>query len=229
MRNEMMHRSVLSDDILTLVRKRQPGMTGMLGEVQKEATESGVPIIPNETATFLNFFLKQIKAKNVLEIGTAVGFSASLMVEAMGEGSHVTTIDRFDVMIRKAKLTFEKMGISEQVTLLEGDAKDVLSTLTGPYDFIFMDSAKSKYIEFLPDCLRLIKKGGSVMLDDVFQAGTVMHDIQDIPRNQRTIYRKLNLLYDTVLNHPDLTVTILPLGDGVLLISKDVEEIELGI
>lgn len=223
----MMHRPVLKDEILELVRNRQKQMDGPLGEVQQEAYDNDVPIIPNETVSFLKFFLKQIKAKEVLEIGTAIGFSASLMAQTMGKESHVTTIDRFDVMIRKAKANFEKLGLSEQVTLLEGDAKDVLPTLNGPYDFIFMDSAKSKYIEFLPECLRVLKKDGVIMIDDVFQAGTVMHDIKEIPKSQRTIYRKLNKLYDTVLSHPDLTVTILPLGDGVLMISKDVEEIEL--
>ena len=227
MRNEMMHRPVLKDEVLELVRNRQKQVPGELGEIQKQANLANVPIIPNETASFLTFFLKQINAKRVLEIGTAIGFSASLMLEAMGEDSHVTTIDRFDVMIRKAKANFEKLKVSEQVTLLEGDAKEVLPTLEGPYDFIFMDSAKSKYIEFLPECLRLLKINGVLMIDDVFQAGTVMQDIKEIPRNQRTIYRKLNELYDVVLNHPDLTVTILPLGDGVLMISKDVENVVL--
>ncbi|NKC59426.1 O-methyltransferase [Vagococcus fluvialis] len=225
MRNEMMHRPVLKGEVLDLVRNRQNKVSGTLGEIQAQATIDNVPIIPNETASFLRFFLKQIKAKNVLEVGTAIGFSASLMLDAMGEGSHVTTIDRFDVMIKKAKANFEKLGVQEQVTLLEGDAKEVLPTLEGPYDFIFMDSAKSKYIEFLPECLRLLKVDGVLMIDDVFQAGTIMHDIKEIPRSQRTIYRKLNELYDVVLNHEDLTVTILPLGDGVLMISKDVETI----
>ncbi|MBO0437767.1 O-methyltransferase [Vagococcus fluvialis] len=225
MRNEMMHRPVLKDEVLDLVRNRQNKVSGTLGEIQAQATIDNVPIIPNETASFLRFFLKQIKAKNVLEVGTAIGFSASLMLDAMGEGSHVTTIDRFDVMIKKAKANFEKLGVQEQVTLLEGDAKEVLPTLEEPYDFIFMDSAKSKYIEFLPDCLRLLKVDGVLMIDDVFQAGTIMHDIKEIPRSQRTIYRKLNELYDVVLNHEDLTVTILPLGDGVLMISKDVETV----
>lgn len=227
MRNEMMYRPVLKDEIIDLIRYRQPEMGGKVGEIQQEAKETGVPVIPNETATFLRFFLKQIKAKNVLEVGTAIGFSASLMIDAMGPDSHVTTIDRFDVMIRRAKKTFEKLGIEDQVTLLEGDAKDILGTLDGPFDFIFMDSAKSKYIEFLPDCLRLVKEGGVIMIDDVFQAGTVMHDIKDIPKSQRTIYRKLNKLYDAVLGHDDLSVTILPLGDGVLMISKEVEKVNL--
>ena len=229
MRNEMMHRPVVNQEILDLMRVRQPRVGGAVGEIQNEAEANGVPVIPNETASFLRFFLKQIKAKKVLEIGTAVGFSASLMLEAMGDSAHVTTVDRFDVMIRKAKATFERLEVTDQITLLEGDAKDILPELEESFDFIFMDSAKSKYVEFLPECLRVLKKDGVIMIDDVFQAGTVMWDIKDIPRSQRTIYRKLNLLYDTVLHHPDLTVTILPLGDGVLMISKDKEEVSLDI
>lgn len=225
----MMHRPVIQEDVLNLIRHRQPGMKGKLGKLQEEATTAGVPIIPNETASFLSFFIKQIKAKQILEIGTAVGFSGSLMALAMEDGGTVDTIDRFDVMIKKAKHNFSELGVADRVTLLEGDAKDILPTLTGPYDFIFMDSAKSKYIEFLPECLRLLRKDGVLMIDDVFQAGTVMHKREDIPRGQRTIHRKLNLLYDTVLQHPDLTVTILPLGDGVLMISKDLDSIELTI
>lgn len=108
MRNEMMYRPVLKDEIIDLIRYRQPEMSGKVGEIQQEAKETGVPVIPNETATFLRFFLKQIKAKNVLEVGTAIGFSASLMVDAMGPDSHVTTIDRFDVMIRRAKKNIRK-------------------------------------------------------------------------------------------------------------------------
>lgn len=227
MRNEMMRRPVVNSDVIELMRYRQKSMEGALGDVQKQALEDGVPVIPNETATFLRFFLKQMEAKNVLEVGTAIGFSASLMAQTIPDDGHVTTIDRFDVMIRKAKKTFEKLELEDKVTLLEGDARDVLKTLEGPYDFIFMDSAKSKYIEFLPDCLRLLRIDGVIMIDDVFQAGTVMSDIKDIPRNQRTIYRKLNELYDKVLDHPDLTVTILPLGDGLLMISKNIEKITL--
>ncbi len=229
MRNEMMHRPVLKDEILELVRNRQKQMEGQLGEIQAQAHVDNVPIIPNETATFLKFFLKQIQAKEILEIGTAIGFSASLMAQTIGKSGHVTTIDRFDVMIRKAKVNFEKLGLSDQITLLEGDAKEVLPTLSNSYDFIFMDSAKSKYIEFLPECLRVLKLNGVIMIDDVFQAGTIMHDLKDIPKSQRTIYRKLNSLYDTVLTHPDLTVTLLPLGDGVMMISKDVENVEINV
>ncbi|EOH97295.1 O-methyltransferase [Enterococcus moraviensis ATCC BAA-383] len=223
MRNEMMHRPVVKQELVDFMRNKQKKVQGELGVIEEEAHEAGVPIIPHETVVFLQFFLDQIKPKNILEIGTAIGFSSSLMAQYVGEDGHVTTIDRFDVMIRKAKVTYERLGLTDKVTLLEGQAAEVLPTLTGPYDFIFMDSAKSKYIEFLPECLRLLRVGGVLMVDDVFQAGTILDPIEDIPRSQRTIHRKLNQFLDTVMTHPDLTSTLLPLGDGVIMITKERE------
>lgn len=228
-RNEMMQRPVVKKELVDFMRNNQKKIPGELGVIEEEAHEAGVPIIPHETAVFLEFLLKQIKPKAILEIGTAIGFSSSLMVNCLGEDGHVTTIDRFDVMIRQAKETYKRLDIKDKVTLLEGQAADILPTLTGPYDFIFMDSAKSKYIEFLPECLRLLKVGGVLMVDDVFQAGTILDPIEKIPRGQRTIHRKLNQFLETVMTNPDLTSTLLPLGDGVILITKDQKQIQLNL
>ena len=221
MRNEMMYRPIINEDILHYLRTEQKQLTGSLGELEELAHENGVPVIPHETVVFLQFLLKQKQPKNVLEIGTAIGFSASLMAETLGEDAKITTIDRFPVMIEKAKKNFEKLGLTDQVTLLEGDAADLLSSLEGPYDFIFMDSAKSKYIEFLPECLRLLSDDGVLMVDDVFQAGTVLQPIEEIPRKNRSIHRHLNEFLEEITKSSELTSTLLPLGDGVALISKN--------
>ncbi|MEG0628909.1 MAG: O-methyltransferase [Enterococcus viikkiensis] len=221
MRNEMMYRPIINEDILHYLRTEQKQLTGKLGELEELAHENGVPVIPHETVVFLQFLLKQKQPKNVLEIGTAIGFSASLMAESIGKEAKITTIDRFPVMIEKAKANFEKLGLQDQVTLLEGDAADLLSTLEGPYDFIFMDSAKSKYIAFLPECLRLLADNGVLMVDDIFQAGTVLKGIEEIPRKNRAIHRHLNEFLEEVTKSPELTSTLLPLGDGVALISKN--------
>ncbi|MGH1646749.1 O-methyltransferase [Enterococcus gilvus] len=221
MRNEMMYRPIINEDILHYLRTEQKQLTGLLGDLEALAHENGVPVIPHETVVFLQFLLKQKQPKRVLEIGTAIGFSASLMAESLGKEAKITTIDRFPVMIEKAKANFEKLGLADQVTLLEGDAADILSTLEGPYDFIFMDSAKSKYIAFLPECLRLLSDDGVLMVDDIFQAGTVLQPIEDIPRKNRSIHRHLNEFLEVVTTSPELTSTLLPLGDGVALISKN--------
>lgn len=225
MRNEMMYRPVVQPELVDFLRTEQKQLSGELGKVEKEANENEVPIIPHETVVFMQFLLGQIKPKEVLEIGTALGFSSSLMAQYVGDEGHVTTIDRFDVMIRKAKATYERLGLEDKVTLLEGQAADILPELTGPYDFIFMDSAKSKYIEFLPECLRLLKKGGVLMVDDVFQGGTVLDPIEEVPRNRRTIHRKLKLFLDVINSHPDLTTSLVPLGDGIALITKEADEV----
>ncbi|MGL4697572.1 O-methyltransferase [Enterococcus larvae] len=227
MRNEMMHRPVVKEELVAFMRERQKKLSGDLGLIEEDAHRDGIPIIPHETVVFLQFFLGQLKPKKILEIGAAIGFSSSLMAQYVGEDGHVTTIDRFDVMIRKAKKTYERLGLTDKVTLLEGQAADILPELDDQYDFIFMDSAKSKYIEFLPECLRLLKVGGVLMVDDVFQGGTILEATEDIPRSKRAIHRKLNEFLDTVMTHPDLTSTLLPLGDGVIMITKEKEIIEL--
>lgn len=221
MRNEMMYRPIINEDILHYLRTEQKPLTGALGELEDLAHQNGVPVIPHETVVFLSFLLKQKQPKNVLEIGTAIGFSASLMAETLGKEAKITTIDRFPVMIEKAKTTFAKLGLEDQVTLLEGDAADLLNTLDGPYDFIFMDSAKAKYISFLPECLRLLSDDGILMVDDIFQAGTLFQPIEEIPRKNRSIHRKLNEFLEVVTKSPELSSSLLPLGDGIALISKN--------
>ncbi|MDQ8219377.1 O-methyltransferase [Enterococcus faecium] len=227
MRNEMMHRPVVKEELLDFMRTQQKKLPGELGKLEEEAHVAEVPVIPHETVVFLKFLLGQLQPERILEIGAAIGFSSSVMATTIGENAHVTTIDRFDVMIEKAKKNYERLGLTDKVTLLEGQAADILPELSGPYDFIFMDSAKSKYIEFLPECLRLLRKGGVLMVDDIFQGGTILLPVEEIPRGKRAIHRKLNEFLRVVMDHPDLTSTILPLGDGVILMTKESETIEL--
>lgn len=227
MRNEMMHRPVVKEELLDFMRTQQKKLPGELGKLEEEAHVAEVPVIPHETVVFLKFLLGQLQPERILEIGAAIGFSSSVMATTIGENAHVTTIDRFDVMIEKAKKNYERLGLTDKVTLLEGQAADILPELSGPYDFIFMDSAKSKYIEFLPECLRLLRKGGVLMVDDIFQGGTILLPDEEIPRGKRAIHCKLNEFLRVVMDHPDLTSTILPLGDGVILMTKESETIEL--
>lgn len=143
--------------------------SGDLGELENTANELGIPIIPHETAVFLDFIVGLYQPKNILEIGTAVGFSASLMATASPQAK-VTTIDRYELMYSRAKANFERLGLADRITQLEGDAADILPTLEqGKYDFLFMDSAKAKYIEFFPYCMDVLEVGGVLMVDDIFQ------------------------------------------------------------
>lgn len=218
-KNEMMDRPVVQKELVDFMRRRLKPFDGKLGEIEQYANERRIPVIPHETAVFLNMLVGQMKPAEILEIGTAIGFSGSLLAQH----GNLTTIDRFDIMIDRAKANFEKMGFTDRVTLLEGDAADILPTLTGPYDLIFMDSAKAKYYEFLPHCMRLLRLGGMLIIDDVFQGGTILNDEKEIPKRVRKIHRRLNLLMDTVLDHPALETSLVPLGDGLLLIVKKEE------
>lgn len=222
-KNPMMRRPVVKEELVDFMRQELKPFSGKLAELEAYAHERGIPIIPHETAVFLNMIVGLLQPQNILEIGTAIGFSGSLMAQHLNENGHLTTIDRFDIMIERAKANFDKMGLADKVTLLEGDAADILPTLDQTFDFIFMDSAKAKYYEFLPYCMRQLKVGGVLMIDDVFQGGTILEDEKDIPKRVRKIHRRLNQLMETVLDHPALETSLIPLGDGLLMIKKQAE------
>ena len=224
--NHNMRRPVVKHEIVGFMRHRQKQVTGSLKELENFARKENIPIIPHETVAYFRFLMETIQPKNILEIGTAIGFSALLMAEHSPK-SKITTIDRNPEMIGFAKENFAKFDSRKQITLLEGDAVDVLSTLTETYDFVFMDSAKSKYIVFLPEILKHLEVGGVVVLDDIFQGGDIARDIMEVRRGQRTIYRGLQRLFDATLDNSGLTATLVPLGDGILMLRKNQAEVEL--
>ena len=221
-----MRRPVVKEEIVEFLRQRQKQVTGSLKELENFARKENIPIIPHETVAYFRFLMETIQPKNILEIGTAIGFSALLMAQH-APNAKIKTIDRNPEMISFAKENFAKFDNRQQITLLEGDAVDVLSILTETYDFVFMDSAKSKYIVFLPEILKHLEVGGVVVLDDIFQGGDIAKDIMEVRRGQRTIYRGLQRLFDATLNNPGLTASLVPLGDGILMLRKNQAEIEL--
>ena len=224
--NHNMRRPVVKQEIVDFMRNRQMQVTGPLKELEDFARKENIPIIPHETVAYFRFLMETMQPKNILEIGTAIGFSALLMAQHSPE-SKITTIDRNPEMIGFAKANFAKFDSRQQITLLEGDAVDVLSTLTESYDFVFMDSAKSKYIIFLPEILKHLEVGGVVVLDDIFQGGDVAKDIMEVRRGQRTIYRGIQRLFEATLDNPSLTASLVPLGDGILMLRKNKADVKL--
>ena len=224
--NHNMRRPVVKEEIVSFMRERQAPVTDALKELEEFARRENIPIIPHETVAFFRLFLQTMQPKSILEIGTAIGFSALLMAEQVPDAK-IMTIDRNEEMIGFAKENFARFDQRKQITLLEGDAVDLLEHIEQRFDLIFMDSAKSKYIVFLPEVLKRLEVGGVVILDDIFQGGDVARDIMDVRRGQRTIYRGLQRLFDTTLDHPGLTASLIPLGDGILMIRKNLEEISL--
>ena len=224
--NHNMRRPVVKEEIVSFMRERQAPVTDALKELEEFARRENIPIIPHETVAFFRLFLQTMQPKSILEIGTAIGFSALLMAEQVPDAK-IMTIDRHEEMIGFAKENFARFDQRNQITLLEGDAVDLLEHIEQRFDLIFMDSAKSKYIVFLPEVLKRLEVGGVVILDDIFQGGDVARDIMEVRRGQRTIYRGLQRLFDATLDHPGLTASLIPLGDGILMIRKNEEEISL--
>lgn len=224
--NHNMRRPVVKQEIVDFMRIKQAPVTGNLAVLDSFAKAHNIPVIPHETVAYFRFLLQTLQPQNILEVGTAIGFSALLMAENAPDAK-ITTIDRNPEMIELAKENFAKFDSRGQITLLEGDAVDILGALTDTYDLAFMDSAKSKYIVFLPEILKRLSLGGVVVIDDVFQGGDVALPFDQIHRGQRAIYKGLHKLFEATLNHPDLTVSLLPLGDGVLMIRKNAEQVTL--
>lgn len=195
-------------------------LEGKLGEIQKAAYKNNLPIIPNDVVKFLEFLLFVKKPKNVLEIGMAVGFSASFISNCLDKDAKITTIERYPLMVEKAKKNIKKLGLENRINIIEGDANDILKTLNQKFDFIFMDAAKGQYINILPDVLRLLDVGGIIFADDVLQNGTIAKDKKDIVKRQRTIHTRLNDFLYEITHNSSLKTSILTIGDGVAVCFK---------
>ena len=171
--------------------------------------------------------MQTLQPKHILEIGTAIGYSALLMAENCPQ-SQISTIERNPEMLGFARENLAKFDSRKQISLLEGEAMELLPGLPDDhFDFVFMDSAKSKYIVFLPEVLKKVKVGGLIVIDDIFQGGDVAKDISEIPRGQRAIYRGLQKLFDATLDNPHLTASLISMSDGLLLLRKNVDQVDL--
>lgn len=212
---------IVDERIVTFINSLDTRNNELLETIENEARAADVPIIRREMQSFLKVLLMLKKPARVLEVGTAVGFSALLMSEYVPEECRITTIENYEKRIPVARENFRRAGKEEQITLIEGDAAEVLGTLDGPYDFIFMDAAKGQYIHYLPDILRLLSPGGCLVSDNVMQDGDVIESRFAVERRNRTIHARMReYLYE--LKHNDtLTTSIIPLGDGVAVSIKN--------
>ncbi|MGT2928925.1 O-methyltransferase [Streptococcus dentasini] len=224
--NRNMRRPIVKEEVVQYMRTHQKQETGALEDLAAFAQKENIPIIQPEVAAYFRFLLQTLAPQSILEIGAAIGYSALLMAEYAPQAA-ITTIERNKEMIDLAKTNFACYDKRRQVTLLEGEAADILATLETRFDFVFMDSAKSKYIVFLPEVLRRLRVGGVIVIDDVFQGGDLTRPITEIRRGQRAIYRGLQRLMEATLTNPDLTASLLPISDGLLLIRKNASDVTL--
>ncbi len=197
------------------------GNTPFLDQIEQEALQGGEPIIRTQTQALLRFLLAIHRPLSVLEVGCAVGFSALLMSEYAPVGCEITTIEKVERRIAAAKENFRRAGREDAITLLEGDAADILRELAGPYDMIFMDAAKGQYLNFLPDVLRLLAPGGLLVSDNILQNGDILESRFAVERRDRTIHSRMREYLFELTHHEALTTTILPVGDGVTVSVKN--------
>ena len=211
---------IVDERIVTFINSLETENSEILEAVEQEALSTYVPIIRKEMQSFLKVLLMIQKPMCILEVGTAVGFSALLMSEAAPEGCRITTIENYEKRIPIARENFRRAGKEEQITLIEGDAMDVLKTLEDTFDFIFMDAAKGQYINWLPDVMRLMKNGGVLISDNVLQEGDIIESHYLVERRNRTIYKRMREYLYELKHNPALITSIIPLGDGVTVSVK---------
>ena len=215
---------IVEERMRTFINSLDPGEPAWLDEIRSSALQDNVPIIRMEMGSLLRFLLTLRRPSSILEVGTAVGYSALFMSEYMPENCHITTIEKYEKRIPIARENFRRAGRENQITLLEGDAADILKELQESYDLIFMDAAKGQYIHFLDDVLRLMKPGSVLVSDNVLQGGDIIESHYAVERRNRTIYKRMReYLYE--LKHNDkLLTSVIPLGDGVTVsVRKDMK------
>lgn len=204
-----------SERMTTFLNSFYRPLTPFLENLAEEASGNGVPIIRKDVQNFIRVFLQEKKPEAILEIGTAVGFSAILMAAYTPENTKITTVEDWEPRIPIAHENFRKSGFEDRITLIRGDGGEVMKGLQGPYDFIFMDAAKGQYLNFLPEVTRLLPIGGILISDNCLQDGDLLESHYIVERRNRTIYRRMRDYLFALTHSDDFETTILPIGDGL--------------
>ena len=212
---------IIDERMATFIDSLDSGNSEFLTALEKEAKEMEVPIIRPSMQSLLKLMLAMKQPGSILEVGTAIGFSALLMSECVASDCRITTIEKYEKRIPLAEENFRRAGKEKQITLLKGDAVEILKTLEGSFDFIFMDAAKGQYIHFLPDILRLLSQGGVLVSDNVLQDGEIIESRFAVTRRNRTIHARIRDYLYELKHHPGLITDILPVGDGVTISVKN--------
>ena len=188
-----------------------------LEKIKQKALEEHIPIIMDDTLEVVDRILKEVQPKRILEIGTAVGYSAMCFSEYLQGDGKIDTIERDEERIAEAKVNIKNVGVEDKINIYEGDAVEILPTLNEKYDVVFIDAAKGKYPFFLKEALRMIKPTGVILADNILYKGYVMSNYNK--HKQRTAVRNLREYIKEVTENPDIETEILEVGDG-LAVSK---------
>ncbi len=186
-----------------------------LEKIKKKALEDHIPIIMDDTLEVMEKYLIEIKPKRMLEIGTAVGYSAMCFTNFLAEDGKIDTIERDEERIKEAKENLKRVSVEDKIQIYEGDAVEILPTLDEKYDAVFIDAAKGKYPFFLKQALRMIKPNGIIFADNILYKGYVLSDYNK--HKQRTAVRNLREYIKEVSENPNLETEILEVGDGLAI------------
>ena len=211
---------IVNERVVAYINSLNCGNSDICNTIEKEAIADEVPIIRKEMGNLLKVLLQLVQPERILEVGTAVCYSSILMSENMPHNFTITTIENYDKRIPVAKNNFKRAGKEDVITLIEGDALEVLKTLDGPYDFIFMDAAKGQYINYLPDIKRVLRKGGLLISDNILQEGEIVESRYAVTRRNRTIHARIREYVYELTHSEDFVTSIVPIGDGITLSVK---------
>ncbi|SHE89464.1 O-methyltransferase [Clostridium fallax] len=203
----------------TYLRSLIPEREGKLKDIEDFGRENSVPIVQKETAKFLEFMVSMKKPKKILELGTAIGYSAILMYEAAETEPEITTIERDEKMISIAEDNISKYNLKGKIKVLQGDCLEILENLEDKFDLIFMDAGKGHYNHFLPHCLRLLKDDGIIIADNVLFRGMVASK-ELVKRRKITIVKRMKTYLDMVSKDESLITTVIPMGDGIAVTKR---------
>ena len=221
-------RMIVNDRIVSYIHSLESQNSETLAKIEQCAIKDNVPIIRKEMESFLRVMLSISKPLNILELGCAIGYSAILMSEYLPEGGHITTIENYDKRIVEAKANKQMAGLENMITLLEGEAMEVMKELEDEkYDFVFMDAAKAQYINFLPEVMRLMKSGAILIADNVLQDGDIIESRYGVIRRNRTIHSRMREYMYQVKHMDELETTIVPIGDGITMsVKKEKKDVQ---
>lgn len=206
---------ITGERVSAYINSLYPGSSGFLEKLEEEARAAHVPVIRRETQSLLRFLIASHRPRNILEVGTAVGFSALFMSAYAPGDCRIVTIENNDRRISEARKNFARAGAEERITLLEGEAMEVLESLDGSYDLIFIDAAKGQYPGYFPRVMKVLEEGGLLVSDNVLQGGEIMESRFAVERRNRTIHARMREYLYILTHHEELTTSILPVGDGV--------------
>ena len=211
---------IVNERIVAYINSLDIGNSDVCNEIEKQAIADRVPIIRKEMGNLLKVLIALKQPSRILEVGAAVGYSSILMSENMPDNCTITTIENYEKRIPIAKANFNKAGKEDVITLLEGDAIEVMSGLEPGFDFIFMDAAKGQYINFLPEVMRLLAPGGLLISDNVLQEGDIVESRYGVTRRNRTIHTRMREYLYTITHMDELITSVVPIGDGITLSVK---------